>query len=395
MRALHRRAFLTSAVAAAAPRSSSIDRVLREGIAARGIPCVAAMAATDKQVLHEGAFGRRDDSGVRARPDSIFSIASMTKAITTVAALQLVEQGRLQLHEPISKLLNEFEQIEVLEEFDDEGKPMLRRAKTAVTLHHLLTHTSGLGYDIWSARLLRYNAAKPPRRPGPLLFEPGTAWQYGTGIDVAGRLVERISGVTLEAYFQKNILEPLGMADTSYLVPVSKFERLVSWYLRDGSGALGQQKRELPEAPKSFNGGGGLYSTAADYIRFLQMILNDGAGPGGVRILQPRTVALMRVNQIGELSAGKMKTARPNLSADVDIQPGHTEKWTYGFLLNTDAYEAGRSANSLAWAGFYNTYYWADPRRRMCGVILMQYLPFADREALGLLNEFERAVYAG
>lgn len=393
MSTLRRRAFLATAAAAAAPAKPSIDQILTQGIAARGIPAVAAMAATNKQILYTGAFGKRDDSGVPVKTDCIFSVASMTKAITTAAALQLVEQGKLSLQEPVAKHLQEFEQVDVLESFAADGKPVFRPAKTPITLHHLLTHTSGLGYDIWNDRLLRYNAAKPPRRTGPLTFEPGTAWQYGTGIDVAGRLVEALSGLTLEAYFQQHILEPLGMVDTSYLVPAAKFDRLVSWYMRDAAGALVQQPRELPKPPASFNGGGGLYSTAADYIRFLQMILNDGAGPGNVRILQPKTVAIMKVNQIGALTAGKMKSARPNLSADVDVQPGHTEKWTYGFLLNTDPYDGGRSANSLAWAGFYNTYYWADPRRQLCAVILMQYLPFADKEAFGLLADFERALY--
>ncbi|MBI4892868.1 MAG: beta-lactamase family protein [Acidobacteria bacterium] len=394
MRVLNRRAFLSTAIAAAAPHRDSIDTVLRDGAASRNIPAVAAVAAGPEKTLYSGAFGVRDDSGVPVRADCLFSIASMTKAITTVAALQLVEQGKLQLHQPVSRHLRQFEEVQLLEGFDSAGKPILHPARTPVTLHHLLTHTSGLCYDIWDGRMLRYNASKPAPRTGPLLFEPGTNWQYGQGLDWAGRLIEAVSGLSLEAYFQTHILQPLGMVDTSYLVPDSKFDRLVSWYLRGEAGKLVQQKREPPKPPTSFNGGGGLYSTAADYVRFLQMILRNGAAPGRARILQPKTVALMKANQIGSLSAGKMKAARPNLSADVDMQPGHTEKWTYGFLLNTDPYEGGRSAGSLAWAGFYNTYYWVDPRRKICGVILMQFLPFADKDALALLNGFERAIYS-
>ena len=183
------------------------------------------------------------------------------------------------------------------------------------------------------------------------------------------------------------------MADTSYILPASKFDRLVSNHHRAENGDLQQDERKLPAAATSFNGGGGLYSTAADYVRFMQMILNRGTGPGNVRILLGKTVDSMKVNQIGALNAGKMKSFQPNLSADVDIQPGHTEKWGLGFLINTTPYEGGRAAGSLAWAGLFNTFYWIDPKSKLCAVILMQFLPFVDKEAVGLLNDFERAVY--
>ena len=150
----------------------------------------------------------------------------------------------------------------------------------------------------------------------------------------------------------------------------------------------------MPTPPKTFNGGGGLYSTAADYVRFMQMILNRGKGPNDTQILKAAAVDSMSANQIGALAAGKMKSYRPETSSDVDIQPGHTEKWGLGFLINTSAYSGGRSAGSLAWAGLYNTYYWIDPKRKRCAVILMQYLPFVDKEAVGMLNDFEKAVYS-
>jgi CubicO group peptidase (beta-lactamase class C family) len=206
--------------------------------------------------------------------------------------------------------------------------------------------------------------------------------------------VEAISGATLEDYFQEKILRPLGMQDTSYILPPMKFDRMVVRYHRDNGSELKEDERKQPAPPKTFNGGGGLYSTAADYVRFMQMILKHGAGPGGSRILQAKTVDSMMTNQIGALTAGKMKSFDRNTSADVDIQPGRTEKWGLGFLINTTAYEGGRSAGSLAWAGLYNTFYWIDPKRQRCGVILMQFLPFVDREAVGMLDEFERAVYA-
>jgi CubicO group peptidase (beta-lactamase class C family) len=283
-----------------------------------------------------------------------------------------------------------------LDGFDATGNPLLRQARTPITLRHLLTHTSGLCYDTWDGNMFRYTSAKPagsPAKPGPLMFEPGMRWQYGQGVDWAGRLVETISGATLENYFQEKIFRPLGMEDTSYILPAPKFDRMVSRYHREDGSDLKEDERKLPNPPAAFNGGGGLYSTAADYVRFMQMILNHGTGPKNVRILQPKTVDSMATNQIGELTAGKMKSFKPNTSAPVDIQPGHTEKWGLGFLINTTPYEGGRSAGSLAWAGLYNTFYWIDPKRRQCAVILMQYLPFVDKEAVSLLDDFERAIY--
>ncbi len=377
--------------------ASQVDDTLRAGIARRKIPAVAAMVATESRVLYSGAFGTRDSSGVPVSGDSIFSIASMTKAITTVAALQLVEQGKVTLDEPVSRHLPELAKMEVLEGFDAQtGQPKLRPARTPVTLKHLLTHTSGICYDTWDADMFRYAASKNGRVPRvpPLMFEPGTRWQYGMGVDWAGRLVEAVSGMSLEEYFQAKILRPLEMRDTSYILPPSKFDRLVTGYSRQPDGSLKQNPRVAPEAPKEFNGGGGLYSTTGDYVRFMQMILKKGRGPGEQRILRAATVESMEINQIGGATAGKMKTSRPSLSADVDIQPGFTEKWGLGFLINTTAYSGGRSAGSLAWAGLYNTFYWIDPKRSLCAVIMMQFLPFVDQEAVGLLGDFERAVYS-
>jgi CubicO group peptidase (beta-lactamase class C family) len=228
----------------------------------------------------------------------------------------------------------------------------------------------------------------------PLMFEPGSRWQYGTSADWSGRLVETVSGLSLEQYFQKNILEPLGMHDTSFLVSAAKFDRLVSEYRRQDDGTLKEDPRALPKPPKAFNGGGGLYSTAPDYVRFMQMILRRGQGPKGEQILQPKTVDMMATNQVGNLSAGKLKTARPAISSDVDFHPGFKDGFGFGFLINSKGYEGGRSAGSLAWAGVANTYFWIDPKKRVAGVIMMQFLPFADKEAIAVLGDFERAVYA-
>jgi len=392
---MRRREFLPLAVGAANQASrlfaeTGIDEVLRSGIARRKIPAVVAMASTAGETLYSGAFGIRDGGGTPVTTDSIFAIASMTKAVTTVAALQLVEQGKVALDEPAAKHLPKLEKLDVLEGFDSAGKPILRPARTPITLKHLLTHTSGLCYDTWDEKMFRYAPHAAPDTVGPLMFEPGTRWQYGQGCDWAGRLVEAISGTTLEDYFQAKIFRPLAMDDTSYILPAAKFDRLVTRWTRENGGPLKPVERSMPKPPASFNGGGGLYSTAADYTRFMQMILRKGQG-----ILQPKTVESMMVNQIGSATAGKMRSFRPDVSADVDIQPGATEKWGLGFLINTTPYRGGRAAGSLAWAGLYNTFYWIDPESSRCAVILMQFLPFVDKEAVGMLDDFEHAVYAG
>jgi CubicO group peptidase (beta-lactamase class C family) len=349
-----RRAFLAGAAASvldarAAPEQ--VDEALRSGIARRKVPAAVGSIADRRKTLYAGAFGVRDASGVPVQVDSIFRIASMTKPVTTVAALQLVEQGKVDLSEPVMKRLPQLSNLDVLEGFDDFGKPVLRPARTPITLHHLLTQTSGLCYSIWDERMFRYTSAKredAPVKPGPLMFEPGTRWQYGQGTAWAARLVEAMTGATLEDYFQEKVLRLLAMHDTSYIFPKAKFDRLVAAYQREANGDLTPGERQLPSPPASFNGDGGLYSTAADYVRFMQMILNRGEGPNGARILRRQTVESMLRNQIGGLSAGKMRSFQRRTSADVDFQPGRAQKWGFDFLINTTPYAGGRSAESAA-----------------------------------------------
>jgi CubicO group peptidase (beta-lactamase class C family) len=382
--------------------ADGLDETLRAAVKRRAIPLAAAMVATPSKTLYGGSFGKRDSaSGIDATIDSIFRIASMTKPVTAVAAMQLVEQGKLGLEEPVAKHLPRLGKLQVLEGFDQAtGKPVLRPVRKPVLLRHLLTHTSGFVYENWDANLVRYleRAAPAAAETGtpvdPLMFEPGTRWEYGTSMDWAGRLVEAVSGQTLEEYFQRNILGPLGMKDTSYMVPENKFDRLVSVWQRQGDGSLKESPRTLPAPPKSYNGGGGLNSTPRDYVRFMQMILRRGSASDGQQVLRPRTVGMMASNQIGGLSAGKLKSVNPENSSDVDFHPGFTDGFGFGFLINAKAYEGGRSAGSLAWAGIRNTFFWIDPRRGICAVLMMQFLPFCDREAMGLLHDFERSVYA-
>jgi methyl acetate hydrolase len=379
-----------------------IDTVLRRAAEAREVPGVVAMAATDKGLLYEGAFGTRDlGKGPEMTLDTIFRLASMTKAVTSVATMQLVEAGKLELDEPIGNVLPELAAPQVLEGFDDAGAPRLRATKRPITLRHLLTHTAGFGYEVWDPDLVRYvkvsgtpstSTAKLASLRLPLVFDPGERWEYGINLDWAGRAVEAVSGQPLAVYFREHIFAPLGMTDTDYAISSAQQSRLVSAHQRKPDGSLEVTTVTDPPWREFWSGGGGLNSSARDYLTFLQMLLHQGQ-LNGVRLLRPETVALMGQNQIGDINAGIMKTANPQRSNDVDFFPGIPCKWGLGYMINTRPGPNGRSAGSVTWAGIYNTYYWLDPRKRVAGVFLTQILPFADDKAVALYGEFERGVY--
>ncbi|HEX7968739.1 MAG TPA: serine hydrolase domain-containing protein [Stellaceae bacterium] len=385
------------------PTMPQTDQVLRKGIEAGDVPGVVAMAVTRDGPVYEGAFGKRAlPEGPAMTVDSVFWIASMTKAITSTAAMQLVERGKLDLHSSIAKVLPELADRQVLEGFDADGEPKLRPAKRPITLRHLITHTAGFSYDIWNPDLLRYQEKKGV--PGiitcenlalttPLTFDPGDKWDYGINIDWVGKAVERVSGEKLGDYFEENLFEPLGMKDTSFKLGTGQRERLVGMHARAADGALAPMPFEIPQEPEFQMGGGGLYGTAADYIVFTRMFLNDGRSATGAQVLKPETVKLMGQNHIGDLNVRLLKTAIPPYSNDAEFFPGMVKKWGLGFMINTERVPGGRNAGSLAWAGLGNTYFWIDPAKGVAGVILMQLVPFADQKALALFAKFENAVY--
>ena len=366
------------------------------------IPGVVAVAASDSEIIYKGAFGKRDLGKPDAMTlDSVFWIASMTKAVTTAGAMQLVEAGKLQLDEPIGRLIPELASLRVLDGFDESGAPKLRPAKNQITLRQLMTHTSGFCYDMWNADMSRYyEAANLPRiiscekraLSAPLASEPGTRWEYSISIDFVGQAIEAASGKRLDAYLRDHIFAPLGMKDTSFKLSDDQRKRLVGMHARQPDGSLVPMPFEMPQEPEFHMGGGGLYSTAHDYIRFIRMILNKGTLDGN-RVLKPETVATMAQNHIGELNMTKMHAAIPQVTNDVDLYPEQDKKWGLSFMINTQRTAEGRSAGSLAWAGLANTYYWIDPTRSVGGVILTQLFPFADKKVLELFGGFERAIY--
>jgi CubicO group peptidase (beta-lactamase class C family) len=384
--------------------SAQIDQTLRQMSERGEIPGVVAIAASSTEVVYQGAFGKRDLSKPQPMTtDSVFWIASMTKAITAAAAMQLVEQGKLSLDVPIGKLLPDLAEPLVLEGFDADGNPRTRPANTPITLRHLLTHTAGFCYDMWNADMVKYMerhgipgiiGCQEAALKTPLTTDPGTRWEYGINIDFAGKAVEAASGKKLDAYLRDHIFTPLGMTDTGFKIGDAQRQRLVAVHARGEDGSLAPIPFEVEQNPEFHMGGGGLYGTAADYIKFTQMILNKGRA-GGHQVLKPETVALMGQNHIGDLNVNKMTSAIGFATNDVELYPGMDKKWGLSFLINTEATPEGRSAGSLAWAGLANTYYWIDPSRDVCGVILMQVLPFADAKCLDAFAGFERGVYAG
>ena len=392
---------------------SDIDAVLRRaveageapGVVAPGVvaPGVVAMAASDRGILYEGAFGRRDlAAGPAMTLDTVFRIASMTKAVTSVAAMQLVEEGKIELDEPIGRIMPELASPQVLVGFDAAGKPRVRPARRPITLRRLLTHTAGFGYEMLSTELGRYirRTGTPSTSTGklaslrlPLLFDPGERWEYGINTDWAGRIIETVAGQPLDDYVREQICAPLGMADTVFALSAEQAARLARVHQRKADGSLEPIALDMaPPKPEFWAGGGGLYSTARDYLSFLRMVLGQGR-LGDARLLRPETVAAMAANQTGELDAGIMRTAMPERTNDFALFPGMHCQWGLGWMITPQRGPNGREAGSLTWGGIFNSYYWIDPRQQIVGVILTQILPFADPRTLALYGAFERAVY--
>jgi methyl acetate hydrolase len=380
------------------PRSEALDTSLRGAVERNDVPGVVALITDREHVLYQGAFGTADvASGRPLTTDALFRIASMTKPVTSVALLQLVEQGRVGLDDPAEKYLPELAGLKVVESFDAAtGAYRLRPASRPPTVRHFLTHTSGLAYPFTSAIWRDFKPHDGETYPfgGPLLFDPGERWHYSTSIDVVGRLVEVVSGEKLEDYFHQHIFTPLKMNDTSYNVPEVKGPRLVAQQQRAGERMDGDIELQKPQPGLTVPapiGGGGLASTANDYGRFMRMMLNGGE-LDGVRVLKAETVTLMGQNQIGAISVPALKSAMPR-SADFTFIADGRDKWGFGFLITTDQVPGKRSPGSLSWGGINNTFFWIDPTRGIAGVIMMQYLPFADAKALAVYDTFERGAY--
>ena len=388
---------------------SRLDEILDGAAASGAVPGVVGVVTDRKHTLYEGAFGQRTLGAEGAMtPDTVGWIASMTKAITGAACMQLVEQGRIDLDSPARQWVPRLGQAQVLEGFDDAGQPRMRAPRRDITLRHLLTHTAGFGYEFWNADTGRYQAATGT--PGiiscteaalgqPLTFDPGERWRYGINIDWAGKIVEAVSGHKLGVYLAENLLGPLGMADTAFRIRPDMQARLAKIHHRGDDGTLVAGDLVIEQNPENEMGGGGLYGTMPDYIRFVRMILNDGLADGsggggtGARVLKAETVQQMCRNAMGDLRVEMLPTQAPPLTNDAEFFPGIEKTWGLSFQINEAAAPTGRPAGGLMWAGLANSYFWIDRQTGLGGSYMTQILPFADKLSLPLFYDFETAVY--
>lgn len=377
------------------------DMLLGGAAASGAVPGVVAMATNREGTIYEGAFGERTLGGGQAMTtDSVVWIASMTKALTSVAAVQLVERGRLDLDAPAAKVVPAIGEVQVLTGFDAAGAPQLRPPKRPITLRHLLTHSAGCSYEIWNPDMQKVQAAfgipsvtecKNKALTLPLVADPGERWEYGVNIDWAGKMIEAVSGQTLGQYLKDNLLGPLGMNSTAFRISPDMRARLAGTHLRGPDGTLAPFPFEIPQEPEFEMGGGGLYGTVGDYLRFVRMILNGGQ-LDGERVLRPETVASLGMNHMGNCRVSLLKAAIP-LTNDAEFFPGVAKSWSLAFQINHEPVFTGRPAGGLMWAGLANSFYWIDPATGVGGVYATQIFPFADVESVPLYYAFETAVY--
>jgi methyl acetate hydrolase len=384
---------------------AAADAILDRLVAADPrVPGVVAMATDRHRNIYEGAAGvRRLDGPDAMTADTVFAIFSTTKAITGTAALQLVEEGELDLDAPAKAYAPDIGRLQVIDGFDEKGEPKLRAPKRDVTTRMLLLHTAGLGYDFFSEtynRLAREKGqpsvvtASKAALMTPLLFDPGDKWEYGSNIDWCGLVVEGITGKRLGEVFQSRIFEPLGMRDTAFAMTDAMRRRAAGMHARNADGSLAPIPFELPPEPEVHMGGHGLYGTVGDYMRFIRMWLNDGNGEHG-RVLKPETVRMAEKNHLGDKKITPLPGVIPSLSNDADFFPGLPKSWALTFMVNDEPAPTGRPAGALGWAGLANLFYWIDRENGFGGFWATQILPFGDPASFGGYMDFETAFYDG
>lgn len=364
---------------------------------------VAGVTSDEKLISLTAAGVRAVDRPDAMTTDTVFALFSTTKAITATVALQLVEDGTLDLDAPAAEYAPRLGDVAVLEGFDSAGHPRVRAPKSAPTTRQLLTHTAGFGYDFFNESYRRL--ARDHGVPGtitatreslatPLLFDPGTAWLYGSNVDWAGLVVEGVTGKRLGEVMSERVFSPLGMSDTSFTLTHDTADRRAVLHHRRDDGSLKPNHRwSMPPEPEIHMGGQGLYSTARDYLTFLRMWLDDGRSDGGDQILRPETIAEAGRDQLGTLSVTPLRSTARNVTENAEFFPGVRKSWGLTAMINDEDAPTGRPAGSLGWAGLANLYFWIDRRNRVAGFWATQIFPFFDRLALNAYLDFETSVY--
>jgi methyl acetate hydrolase len=379
---------------------AELDKVIGDAVAQQDAPFLVAMVGNREGVVWSGAAGERS-AGKAAGLDTVFRIFSMTKAVGSMAAMILMDRGKLSADATVESIVPEFAQLKLLDGFDASGAPILRAPKVKATVRHLATHTSGLAYEFWNAEAARYMQASgaPSILAGtfksmnyPLQFEPGTHWDYGVGIDWLGRVVEKVDGRRIDKFCREEIFEPLGMTDTAFEVLPHMAARLASVGMRGEDGKFADFALAPPSNPEFYGMGHALYSTAPDYLRFLRMVLNHGA-LDGKRIISVAGLAHMLANQIGSIPIPCLKTTAPAITADAEFFPGRKKSHSMAFMRFEEDIPGMRHAGSQGWAGVLNSHYWFDPSVNVIGLLMTQSLPFVEPRFASTYEKFERAVY--
>lgn len=373
----------------------NLIKVLDDAVTNHNVPFVVAMAGNAEGVTFSGASGNAAD-GRSAAEDTVFRIFSMTKAVGSVAAMMMIERGKLSLDTPVGDILPEWNELQVLDGFDGD-QPIMRAPKTVATIRHLATHTSGMEYEFWNADVPKYMelTGHPTILSGlimsmnyPLTTDPGTRWGYGPSIDWLGRVVEAVDGRRIDAFCREEIFEPLGMSSSAFEQEGLE-DRLSGVSIRGEDGKFAPMELAPPSNPEFYGMGHAMYSTAPDYMRFLRMVLNKGQLDGN-RVLSEKSVAIMTEDQMRGLKFETMHSASP-LTADVvlDGDPVHS----FMAVMNREDMPGKRSAGTQSWAGVCNSHYWVDPAKNVAAVIMTQSLPFAETPMMETYDTYERAVY--
>lgn len=384
---------------------SACDGILQKVVTGKDrVPGVVAMITDRSANIYEGSAGERSLGGRQTMTtDTVFAIFSTTKAITGTAVLQCVEDGKLDLDAPAKNYVPDIGKLEVLDGFDAKGNPKLRAPARDITTRMLMLHTAGLGYDFFNANYFRL--AQERGQPSvvtcskaslntPLLFDPGDKWEYGSNIDWAGQVVESIRGKRLGEVMRERIFAPLGMEDIAFSLTPSMRSRLATIHQREADGSLTPlPDMQLPSEPEVHMGGHGLYGSIGEYMKFIRMWLNDGAGSEG-RVLKKETVeAAVRNGLQAHQTVTMLPGIIPSLSNDAEFFPG-LKSWCLTFMVNDEDAPTGRPAGAIGWAGLANTFYWIDRKNGFGGYWATQILPFGDPTSFGGYLEFETAAYA-
>jgi methyl acetate hydrolase len=376
---------------------TALARQMADAVSRGDTPGVVEIVVNREGVLYEGAAGKFDVAKNIPMPtNAIFVIASMTKPVTSVAIMMLVEEGKLKLDDPVSKYLAGYDHLQVITKFNAaDGTYETRPARTVMTIRHLLAHTSGIGYGFTNPI---ENALTAKTKKGewelPLLDDPGTKWNYSASTRVLGMVVEKVTGEGLESWYQEHIFKPLGMVDTSFAVAPDKQSRVPTNHSRFTGTMVEAARTPVPSTPAPpYRGDGGLYSTVEDYAKFVRMLLNDGT-LGSAKLLTPASVKMMGQNAIGSIFVERQPDADKQRTKPFPLGAGK-DKFGLGFQIasNDPAMAKYRSPGSLSWAGIFNTEFWVDPVKHVGAVQMMQVLPFYDDGAIRTLRDFEEIVY--